>query len=421
MPNDARPEDNRAVCEAGICGWEVTLEVYDAPAAGPVPVAAQPAGPDAMATRTPVSGSQPPQVGTLVANPGAGPQPAPGPALDTALGKGGAVVTAPGSVPPSQPPLAPAGGGSHPDDVAGSKDHPLVPRARGAVVRTYDLKKLDAYQLPLGPAVGSGFARSQMARGRLTFLVYELAPDCSVLEAGEHYAAALRQSGFETLFACEDASCGPSYGPDDGLRHPYWSSSYGERQVTAVLRRGGGTVYASVHVQGDSPSSARAWVTVVESAPGTPASAGAVSGPSTSPPGARQSVGSAAPGSKPAESAPVSGIGAAAPPVSGGAPQGGQSPVSGIGAGTQQLPGGSQGGQSPVSGIGAAGRASGGGSKAPQSQVPQPELTPEQRKALDDCIAMKLIGAGSQAGPQAAQNARSACEQQLGLPSTVAR
>lgn len=362
MVNDARPEDNRAVCEAGLCGWEVTLDVYDAPAAGaPRPSAGPPPLP---------GGTQPPAAPVSV------------------------VTKGPGSVP--QPPPS-TGGESRPGDVEGSTDPPLLPRARGSVIRTYDLKRVDAYLLPLGPAVGSGFARSEKVRGQVTFLVYELAPDCSVLEAGEHYAAALRKAGFETLFACEDAECGPDYGPYDS-RHPAWSPSYGERQITAVLRRGGGHEHASVHVQGDSPASGRAWVVVVESGLGGAAPvAGGVGG------GAGPRPGPASQGS------PAPGIGASAPQGSGPAAQGQQPPAAGAGAGAQ-------GARSPASGIGAS---------APQgSGSPPPALTAEQRQALEKCVNDRLLGLGALPGALAAQQqdqARAACERELQIPRPLTR
>jgi hypothetical protein len=119
LTNDARTQDNRAVCEAGLCGWEVTLDVYDAPPGGAPPP------------------------------PTAGPPPLPGgpqaPAGPVAVGTGAAGG---GSQPPSPPPSAPAVGASRPEDVQGSGDHPLVPRARGAIIRTYDVKKLDGEHAP---------------------------------------------------------------------------------------------------------------------------------------------------------------------------------------------------------------------------------------------------------------------------------
>ena len=424
MTNDAQSADNRAVCEAGLCGWEATLDVYQPPAAG---------------APTPSAGPPPLPAATPVTNPSAGSQPAQVPPPVTAPGRAGPLVTpGPGA---SQPPLPPAAGGaSHPDDVQGSKDHPLVPRPLGAVVRTYDLKRLDAYLLPLGPAAGSSFARSEKVRGQVTFLVYELAPDCSVIEAGEHYAAVLGRAGFQTLFACEDAQCGPDYGPYDGIRHHYWSPSYGERQITAVLRRGGGNAYASVHVQGDSPASGRAWVAVIEAVPGSaaPVAGGAGGGAAGSRVPATPVSGiGGGPGPQPgvaSQGSPVSGIGAAAPQGSGtatqqqspaagvgSAGQGTQSPVSGVGAAAPQGSGlGTRGQQSPAAGVGSAGQgtqspASGVGASAGSSP---PALTPEQRQALDQCVNRKLLGAGQLPGALAATQAleaRAACERELQL------
>ncbi len=53
-------------------------------------------------------------------------------------------------------------------DLDESKDPPLLPRVPGSWIIAYDLKQLDAYELPLGPTEGNRFSRSERVRGKVT-------------------------------------------------------------------------------------------------------------------------------------------------------------------------------------------------------------------------------------------------------------
>lgn len=149
-------------------------------------------------------------------------------------------------------------------DLEGSKDPPLLPRVPGSWITGYDMKQLDEYELPLGPAAGERFSRSERVRGKVTTVTYQVPPDRSVLEAGEIYGRELDGAGFKTLFSCADEECGRDWGLVDDIRHFGWSFVYGQRQISAVLRRGGGDVLASIHAQAKNPNSVWVVVTVIE-------------------------------------------------------------------------------------------------------------------------------------------------------------
>ena len=90
-------------------------------------------------------------------------------------------------------------------DLAGSRDHPLVPRYEGSVILAYDQAEYDGYTLPLGPAQGDYIDKLELTsatplEGRVTRITYLAPAGRSALEVFDNYAKSLAAAGFEPLF-----------------------------------------------------------------------------------------------------------------------------------------------------------------------------------------------------------------------------
>jgi hypothetical protein len=55
---------------------------------------------------------------------------------------------------------------AQPQDVKGSKDHPLISRYPGSIIREYVQKEYDEFLLPLDKAVKGKFDKSQRLEGK---------------------------------------------------------------------------------------------------------------------------------------------------------------------------------------------------------------------------------------------------------------
>lgn len=97
-------------------------------------------------------------------------------------------------------------------DIAGSGDHPLVPRYPGSEIKTFQVKEYDEYMMAIGPRVG-GVIESATLEGKITRIFYMLSPtERSTLEVMRNYEQALAENGFQTLFKCGNReTCGISF------------------------------------------------------------------------------------------------------------------------------------------------------------------------------------------------------------------
>lgn len=137
-------------------------------------------------------------------------------------------------------------------DVANSKDHPIVSRFEGSVIKFYDQKNFDAYSLRLGPVERGKetAAKKQDLEGVITRIIYQSPKTNSVLEVFRNYEQALVQGGFEPMFKCELEACG------NGFSGSYPSGSMGhvrgftEQQRYLAMQRSddNGTQYVAVFV-----------------------------------------------------------------------------------------------------------------------------------------------------------------------------
>lgn len=136
-------------------------------------------------------------------------------------------------------------------DVAGSKDHPLVSRYAGSRIVEYN-QQYDQYILPLGAPRDDKFSKSQQLEGNVTRIRYDIPEHRSPLEVFRNYQAALRNGGFMELFACAgQAQCVGSQGLG-------WCGGCSPHQLSAKLGRPEGDVYVSVHIEQDNPD-VHAW------------------------------------------------------------------------------------------------------------------------------------------------------------------
>src|SRR5690606_20729773 len=98
-------------------------------------------------------------------------------------------------------------------DVAGSADHPLVPRYEGSEIVSYDAQEFTDYRLLDARAKNYGGLDKNLdatlpLEGKVTRLSYRAPADRSVLEVFRNYKNALNAAGFETVFTCEKDACG---------------------------------------------------------------------------------------------------------------------------------------------------------------------------------------------------------------------
>jgi len=141
-------------------------------------------------------------------------------------------------------------------DVEGSKDHPLISRFPGSIIKYYDVKQFDEYVLPLGKLDKEGkLTKSQRLEGKITRIFYGAPKGRSPLEIYRSYEAALKRAGFEILFsgAGEDA-LGEGF-PE--FIYPEWRlgdrcqfigvQSQPQRYLAAKLSRREGDVYISIY------------------------------------------------------------------------------------------------------------------------------------------------------------------------------
>ncbi|OQM76535.1 OmpA family protein [Manganibacter manganicus] len=158
-------------------------------------------------------------------------------------------------------------------DVAGSADHPLIPRYEGSEIVSYDAQEFTDYRLMVAKAaVYGGLDKNLDAtlplEGKVTRLSYRAPADRSVLEVFRNYENALKAVGFEMVFTCEKDACGGrNFNHTIAAGKLY--SLYGEyqaeqRYLAAKLSRPEGDVYATVYAvmnkSGGGPNANRTMV-----------------------------------------------------------------------------------------------------------------------------------------------------------------
>src|SRR3990172_4019499 len=128
-----------------------------------------------------------------------------------------------------------------------AQDHPLIkpyPGSRGGIKSQ---REFDEYELITGPLKDSKLTKSQRLEGKVTEIQYSTPAGRSVLEVYRNYEAALKQAGFEVLFACNAAQCGTGWLRVKGLEDIFTGDA-NTRVLTAKLARPEGDVYVALHM-----------------------------------------------------------------------------------------------------------------------------------------------------------------------------
>lgn len=132
-------------------------------------------------------------------------------------------------------------------DLLWAKDHPLIKAYPGSTGGIKTEREFDEYELIIGPLKDSKLTQSQRLQGKVTEIQYISPAGRSVLEVYRNYEAALKQAGFEILFACNAAQCGTGSKRVEGLEDIF-AGYANTRVLTARLARPAGDVYVALHM-----------------------------------------------------------------------------------------------------------------------------------------------------------------------------
>ncbi|QQS11630.1 MAG: DUF4892 domain-containing protein [Rhodospirillales bacterium] len=97
-------------------------------------------------------------------------------------------------------------------DIAGARDHALVPRYEGSFLIGHKVDRFAEVDLPTGPSIlvdGQRRFQTQMTvEGPRTRLLYVVPPERSSLEVMRNYQGALAAAGFKPVWSCDRDACG---------------------------------------------------------------------------------------------------------------------------------------------------------------------------------------------------------------------
>ena len=97
---------------------------------------------------------------------------------------------------------------AHGADVAGSGDHPLLPRYPGSEICAFESREYDEYRLVSGAAISRDEIPTVALEGRTTRNMYVLRDENrSPLEVMRNYQIALAEAGFQELYSCSEDDC----------------------------------------------------------------------------------------------------------------------------------------------------------------------------------------------------------------------
>lgn len=102
-------------------------------------------------------------------------------------------------------------------DLKGAGDHPFVGRYTGSVLLARTQKAFDEIRLPSGPAQGAPYAADKKfsavvtAQGTVTRMIYVAPAGRSSLEVTTNFTDSVAAKGFEPVYRCAGAECGPSF------------------------------------------------------------------------------------------------------------------------------------------------------------------------------------------------------------------
>jgi outer membrane protein OmpA-like peptidoglycan-associated protein len=128
-----------------------------------------------------------------------------------------------------------------------AQDHPLIKAYPGSMGGIKSQQEFDEYELITGPLKDSKLTKSQHLEGKITEIQYITPAGRSVLEVYRNYEAALKQAGFQVLFACNAAECGTGWLRVKGLED-VMAGQANTRVLTAKLAKAEGDVYVALHM-----------------------------------------------------------------------------------------------------------------------------------------------------------------------------
>jgi len=132
-------------------------------------------------------------------------------------------------------------------DVRGARDHDDLPRMDGARIRAWRQLSVAEITLPTG-AVAEGDTPQSALRlqGQISHLDYVIRPAVAPIDMARHYEEALREGGYETVFACTGiARCGSGMGAlillSDTVAPAGFADGVFNDQLRVVVARKGAT------------------------------------------------------------------------------------------------------------------------------------------------------------------------------------
>jgi OOP family OmpA-OmpF porin len=164
-------------------------------------------------------------------------------------------------------------------DVAGSRDHPMVSRYADSEIIAYEEQAFDEYDLIVDKVTHYGGRAknreaTQSLEGKLTLISYKVPAQRTTLEVLRNYETAVKEAGFEILFACKNEECGGRNFNHAVVPYTaYFGDAYSDqRYLVARLGRTEGDVYVAVYatrgtVDGGGTYNVYTRVEVIELAP----------------------------------------------------------------------------------------------------------------------------------------------------------
>ncbi|MHA6687265.1 OmpA family protein [Mesorhizobium sp. A556] len=141
-------------------------------------------------------------------------------------------------------------------DVAGSADHPLLPRYEGSEIVSYTAEKFTDYRLLNARAKNYGGLDKNLdatlpLEGKVMRISYRAPADRSVLEVFRNYENTLKAAGFEAVFTCETDACGGrnfNHAIATGKLYSLFGEYQAEQRYLATKQsRPEGDVYAAIY------------------------------------------------------------------------------------------------------------------------------------------------------------------------------
>jgi len=161
-------------------------------------------------------------------------------------------------------------------DIKGSSDHPVISRYEGSVIKAYNQKEFDEYQLLLGKAHYATYPKTtsdnkKNLEGKVTRITYLNPAGRSTLEVFRNYKNELEKGGFNILFTCSDDECGGramNHAAVPKSAYIFMGENYDDqRYLDAELNRDKGRIYTAIYINSGPGKKVYSQVDVIEVEP----------------------------------------------------------------------------------------------------------------------------------------------------------